>query len=157
MGFGRSVRSPNKKQTKKNNRNARVRSYINVEENVKVIHQTRSDGKNKKVARKITKEIDFSKPRDLYNRSNQMKASLKRVNELSNPDKEDILTHVQYLTDNRRAALTIIRNISALITFREKLGKPFRDATSTDMRTVFTNIEKEGWKTKKGEIKEYSS
>ncbi len=86
-----------------------------------------------------------------------MKASLKRVNELSNPDKDDILTHVQHLTDNRRATLTIIRNISALITLREKLGKPFRDATSTDMRTVFTNIEKEGWKTRKGEIKEYSS
>jgi hypothetical protein len=52
--------------------------------------------------------------------------------------------------------LTIIRNISILLTFRNKLGKPFKDAAITDMRSAFIKIETEGWKTRKGEIKEYS-
>ena len=70
--------------------------------------------------------------------------------------KDDILTHVQHLLDERRAKLTIIRNISSLITFREKLGKPFRNATATDLRDTFNKMEKDGWKTKKGKVKEYS-
>lgn len=86
-----------------------------------------------------------------------MQTSLERVNELPSPDREDILVHVQQLTDDRRSKLTIIRNISVLMTFREKLGKSYRDATIPDMRAAFAKIEKEGWKTKKGEIREYSS
>jgi len=82
--------------------------------------------KNRKVAEETNKEIVFTKPRDLYNRHERLKIGLERVNGLPNPDKDDILKHVQYLTDNRRAALTILRNISVLITLREKLGKPFR-------------------------------
>ena len=70
--------------------------------------------------------------------------------------KDDILAHVQHLLDERRAKLTIIRNISSLITFREKLGKSFRNATATDLRDTFNKMEKDGWKTKKGKVKEYS-
>ena len=72
--------------------------------------------KNRKVAEETNKEIVFTKPRDLYNRHERLKIGLERVNGLPNPDKDDILKHVQYLTDNRRAALTILRNISVLIT-----------------------------------------
>ena len=32
----------------------------------------------------------------------------------NNPDKDDVETHGRHLTDNRRAALTIIRNISRI-------------------------------------------
>jgi hypothetical protein len=117
VGFGRSVLRPNKKQTKKNNRNALARSYINVKENVFVSPRERDDDKNKNMTEKITNEIDFTKPRDLYNRTNRLQTSLERVNELPNPDKDDILAHVQHLLDERRAKLTIIRNISSLITF----------------------------------------
>jgi site-specific recombinase XerD len=79
------------------------------------------------------------------------------VNELPNPDKDDILAHVQHLNDERRAKLTIIRNISSLITFREKLGTSFRNATVSDLRDAFSKIEKDGWISKKGKVKEYSS
>ena len=71
------------------------------------------------MAEETNKEIE-------YNRHDRLIIGLERVNGLPNPDKDDILKHVQYLTDNRRAALTILRNISVLITLREKLGKPFR-------------------------------
>jgi len=129
-------------------------------ENINVSPEPRNDGNNKQVIdqtkEKTTKQIDFSKPRDLYNRQGQLEYNLERVNELPNPDRDDILTHIQYLKDNRRAALTIIRNISVLITFREKLGIPFRDATVKDMRETFTKMENEGY-VKNGEIKEYSS
>jgi hypothetical protein len=106
--------------------------------------------------KKLTPSPDFSKRRDLYNRQNLLQNSLEKVNELPKPDKDDILIHIQHLTDNRMTVLTIIRNISILLTFRNKLGKPFKDAAITDMRSAFIKIETEGWKTRKGEIKEYS-
>ena len=43
------------------------------------------------------------------------------------------------------------------MTFREKLGKSYRYATKQDIRTAFVKIEKEGWKTRKGDIREYSN
>ncbi len=49
---------------------------------------------------KAAAQIDFSKPRDLYNRSNRLQTSLERMNELTNPDRKDILVHVQQLADD---------------------------------------------------------
>jgi hypothetical protein len=144
VGFGCSVRSLNKEQSKKSKSN-NTGYHINS----KVLSAYE---KNKK----LTPSPDFSKRRDLYNRQNLLQNSLEKVNELPKPDKDDILIHIQHLTDNRMTVLTIIRNISILLTFRNKLGKPFKDAAITDMRSAFIKIETEGWKTRKGEIKEYS-
>jgi hypothetical protein len=47
------------------------------------------DDKNKNMTKRTTEEIDFTKPRDLYNRTNRLQTSLERVNELPNPDKDD--------------------------------------------------------------------
>jgi hypothetical protein len=41
------------------------------------------------MTKRTTEEIDFTKPRDLYNRTNRLQTSLERVNELPNPDKDD--------------------------------------------------------------------
>jgi integrase len=113
--------------------------------------------KKKRMTEKETKEIDFTKPRDLYNRNQRLQTSLKRINELANPDRNDILAHVQYLKDNRRATLTIIRNISVLIVFRNKMDVSFRNATATDIRAAFDSMENKGWVTNNGTVKEYSS
>jgi integrase len=104
---------------------------------------------------KINEEIDLSM-RDLYNRKGQLENAIGRVNLLPDPDKQDILKLLQFMNDNRNADLTIVKNISILTTFRAKLKKPFRDATDLDMREAFSEIAKEGWKTKKGTVKEYS-
>ncbi len=120
--------------------------------NTKVCRRATTHGRNKNVTECKSEDIDFTKPRDLSNRPVLFKNSLSAVN---NPDRDDILTHIQYLTDNRRSVLTITRNISALLTLRSKLRKPFRNATMMDMRAAFTKIEQEGWKTKKGEVREY--
>ncbi len=151
MGLGCSVQSLNKekKNFKCKKQSKEAINYIVIDPIVKRQGET--------MAEKIHEAIDFSKNRDLYNRTNRLQTSLDRVNGLPNPDKDDILAHVQHLLDERRAKLTIIRNISSLITFREKLGKSFRNATASDLRDAFSKMEKDGWKTKQGKIKEYSS
>ena len=95
MGFGPTVQSLNKKQVKKNNRNAPARSYINVEENVYISPRERDDDKNKNMTKRTSEEIDFTKPRDLYNRQNRLKNDIETVSALPNPDRDDILKHIQ--------------------------------------------------------------
>ena len=70
------------------------------------------------MAEKITKEIDFSKPRDLYNRAYRLQTNLERVNELPNPDKDAHLFNSRSTSPGLlMVKLTIIRNISEVITF----------------------------------------
>jgi hypothetical protein len=147
VGFGRSVRSLNK--VKKNFRceqqSKEPLEYI-IKHSIVRQGETMVD---------MNEEIDLSM-RDLYNRDGQLKNAIGRVNLLPDPDKEDILKLVQFMIDNRNAALTIVKNISNLTTFRTKLSKPFRDATDSDMHEAFAEIAKKGWRTKKGTVKEYS-
>lgn len=149
-GLKSSVRSLKKEQNKdkigKNKANKRVNLVYG---NIKRIPRGMSGGKNKKVTERTSEEIDFTKPRDLYNRQDRLKNSLETVNALPSPDREDILTHVQYLTDNRRAILTIIRNISVLITLREKLKKSFRDAIVADCEKRLLTLKMKGGKQRK--------
>ena len=68
--------------------------------------------------------------RDLYNRRKRLADWIKRVNEdVDEPDRTDILKLIEHMQDKERAILWIVRCITALITLRTPLGKPFRKAT----------------------------
>jgi hypothetical protein len=68
--------------------------------------------------------------RDLYNRHKRLADWIKRVNEdVHEPDRTDILKLIEHMQDNERAILWIVRCITALITLRKPLEKPFRTAT----------------------------
>lgn len=111
VGLVRSVRRPTRKERNPIKKNKCQEASVNIN----TLPDPRARQQNKIMTDKISEEIDFSKPRDLYNRQNLLKNSLAEVNKLPSPDREDILAHVQYLNDNRRAKLTVIRNVSALI------------------------------------------
>ena len=54
-----------------------------------------------------TKEIDLTKPRDIYNRPRKLQAALEKVQDLDNGDREDVLKFVKHMNDNRTADLTV--------------------------------------------------
>ncbi len=73
--------------------------------------------------------------RDLYNRKARLEYWVQRVHhDLIGTDKSDALKFIQYMEDRERAALTIIRCITALILIRRQLGKPFKDVSQHDIR-----------------------
>jgi hypothetical protein len=75
--------------------------------------------------------------RDLYNRPKRLTDWIKRVNEdVDEPDRTDILKLIEHMRDKERAILWIVRCITALITLRKPLGKPLRNATKEDMRSI---------------------
>jgi hypothetical protein len=75
--------------------------------------------------------------RDLYNRRKRLADWIKKVNEhVDEPDRTDILKLIVHMQDKERAILWIVRCITALITLRTQLGKPFRNATKEDMRLI---------------------
>lgn len=111
---------------------------------------------------KVNKKIDLTKPRDIYNRPQLLKRTFRNLDSLDNPDKADILKFVQHMNDNRNADLTVVGKVGRLITLREKLRISFRNATENDMRKLFDDIEKKGWKRKtkrkvETEYKQYSA
>ncbi len=78
------------------------------------------------------------KLRDLYNRKAKLEYWLQRAStDLQGTDKSDLLKLIEYMQDNERAILWIIRCISALLLIRKQLKKPFKDATKEDIRTIF--------------------
>ena len=50
------------------------------------------------------------------------------------------------MQDKERAILWIVRCITALITLRPRLGKPFRNATKEDMRLLLKWMEQKDYK-----------
>jgi hypothetical protein len=75
--------------------------------------------------------------RDLYNRPKRLTDWIKRVNEdVDEPDRTDILKLIEHMRDKERAILWIVRCITVLITLRKPLGKPLRNATKEDMRSI---------------------
>ena len=77
--------------------------------------------------------------RDLYNRRKRLADWIKRVNEdVDEPDRTDILKLIEHMQDKERAILWIVRCITALITLRIPLGKPFRNATKDDIRSILS-------------------
>jgi integrase/recombinase XerD len=85
--------------------------------------------------------------RDLYNRRKRLADWIKRVNEdVDDPDRTDILKLIEHMQDKERAILWIVRCITALITLRKHLEKPFRNATKEDMRSILKWMEQKGYK-----------
>ena len=85
--------------------------------------------------------------RDLYNRRKRLTDWTKRVNEdVDEPDRTDILKLIEHMQDKERAILWIVRCITALITLRTPLGKPFRNATKDDIRSILKWMEQKNYK-----------
>ena len=85
--------------------------------------------------------------RDLYHRQDRLTYWIKRVNiDLEEPDKADVLKLVEYMQDRERAILWIMRCITAILIIRKQLGKPFRDASKDDMRSILKWMEQKGYK-----------
>jgi len=82
--------------------------------------------------------------RDLYNRKAKLEYWIHRANsDLHGTDKADVLKFIEYMQDREKAALTIIRNITALISLRKQLNKPFRVATKDDIRGILKWMDEE--------------
>jgi site-specific recombinase XerD len=85
--------------------------------------------------------------RDLYNRPKRLADWVKKVNEdVDEPDRTDILKLIEHMQDKERAILWIVRCITALITLREPLGKPFRNVTKEDIRLLLKWMEQKNYK-----------
>jgi hypothetical protein len=75
--------------------------------------------------------------RDLYNRKRKLEYWTQRVNnDLHGTDKSDLLKLIEHMQDRERANLWIIRCITALISLRRQLRKPFQYATKEDIRSI---------------------
>lgn len=62
---------------------------------------------------------------------------IKRVNtDLEEPDRIDVLKLVEHMQDRERAVLWIMRCITAFLLMRKQVGRPFRDATKGDIRSI---------------------
>jgi integrase/recombinase XerD len=84
--------------------------------------------------------------RDLYNRKKKLADWLKKVNDLNDPDKTDILKLVEHMQDKERSILWIVRCMVVLISVRKQIGKPFRHTTKEDIRAVLKSMEQKGYK-----------
>jgi hypothetical protein len=75
--------------------------------------------------------------RDLYHRKEKLAYWINRANtELQEPDKTDVLNFIQFMHDNSRSILWIIRCITALLLMRRNLEKCFKDAGKDDIRSL---------------------
>ena len=85
--------------------------------------------------------------RDLYHRQDRLAYWIRRVNtDLEEPDRVDVLKLVEHMQDRERAVLWIMRCVTALLLMRKQLGKPFRDATKDDIRSILKWMEEKGYK-----------
>lgn len=85
--------------------------------------------------------------RDLYDRKAKLVYWVNRINmDLYDTDKSDVLKLVRYMQDKERASLWIIRCITALISIRRVLGKPFSEATESDFRLFLKWMEQKNYK-----------
>jgi hypothetical protein len=67
--------------------------------------------------------------RDLYHRKDRLNYWIKRISsDLKEPDRSDVLQLIEYMQERERAILWIIRCITALLSMRKQLTKPFKNA-----------------------------
>ena len=82
--------------------------------------------------------------RDLYNRKEKLEYWIQRANtDLYGTDKVDVLKLIQFMQDKESSDLWIVRCITALISLRKKLGKPFKDASKDDIRSILKWMDEE--------------
>jgi integrase/recombinase XerD len=84
--------------------------------------------------------------RDLYNRKKKLVDWIKKVNDLDDPDKTDILKLIEHMQDKERSILWIVRCMVVLISVRKQIGKPFRYTTKDDIRAILKSMEQKGYK-----------
>ena len=84
---------------------------------------------------------------DIYNRKAKLEYWIQRVNsDLCGSDKVDLLKLIEHMQDKERANLWIIRCVTALISIRRQLGKPFQDTTKEDIRSILKWMEQKNYK-----------
>jgi site-specific recombinase XerD len=85
--------------------------------------------------------------RDLYHRKDRLNYWIKRISsDLEEPDRSDVLQLVEYMQERERAILWIIRCITALLSMRKQLKKPFRETTKSDIKQLLSWMDEKGYK-----------
>ena len=85
--------------------------------------------------------------RDLYHRKDRLNYWIKRIHsDLEDSDRRDVLQLVEHMQERERAILWIIRCITALLSMRKQLTKPFREATKSDIKELLSWMEEKGYK-----------
>ena len=111
-----------------------------------------NDGINETTNRRVKIQLGTSNDlthemRDLYHRQDRLTYWIRRVNtDLEETDRTDVLKLIGDMQDRERAILWIIRCITALLLIRKQLGKPFRNATKDDIRSILKWMEQKSYK-----------
>ncbi len=85
--------------------------------------------------------------RDLYHRKDRLNYWIKRISsDLEEPDKSDVLQLVEHMQERERAILWIIRCITALLSMRKQLKKPFRETTKSDIKELLSWMDEKNYK-----------
>lgn len=85
--------------------------------------------------------------RDLYHRKDRLNYWIKRINsDLEEPDRSDVLQLVEHMQERERAILWIIRCITALLSMRKQLKKPFKETTKSDIKELLLWMDEKGYK-----------
>ena len=84
--------------------------------------------------------------RDLYHRKQRLEYWINRINnDLKESDRNDVLKLVEHMQD-KESILWIIRCITALLTIRKQLGKPFREVTKDDIQSFLKWMDERKYK-----------
>jgi len=89
--------------------------------------------------------IECRLQRDIYNRQEKVRFwKNKARNELKGSDLIDVFKLIEHMEDNESSSLWIVRCITALLSLRRQLNKPFKDASKEDIRKLlkWMDIEK---------------
>ncbi|HSF50413.1 MAG TPA: site-specific integrase [Nitrososphaeraceae archaeon] len=85
--------------------------------------------------------------RDLYHRKDRLKYWMNRIHsDLEEPDRSDVLQLVENMQERERAILWIIRCITALLSMRKQLAKPFREVSKSDIKDLLLWMDEKGYK-----------
>jgi site-specific recombinase XerD len=85
--------------------------------------------------------------RDLYHRKDRLNYWIKRISlDLEEPDRSDVLQLVEHMQERERAILWIIRCITALLSMRKQLKKPFGETTKSDIKELLLWMDEKGYK-----------
>ena len=85
--------------------------------------------------------------RDLYHRKDRLNYWIKRISsDLEEPDRSDVLKLVEHMQERERAILWIIRCITALLSIRKQLKKPFGETTKSDIKELLFWMDEKGYK-----------
>jgi integrase len=87
--------------------------------------------------------------RDVYNREQTLETWIERVRSdvsLSEADKEDILSFIDFLRKDGRSLLRTILYIQVLLQIKKVIRKPFRDCTREDIQHYINYLEDNGYK-----------